>query len=133
MIDKEQIAIMMKDIERYLSDLSEMEVKNNKQSYYAVSMIVFAVMNRAIDIGNEIISGSAKIPIPGTYKETFEILSQNDIITEDIEKQMVSLMKYRNIIAHEYYVLSNQEISKLKKDVYSVENYVEQIKEYLRK
>lgn len=138
MIDKEQISVMIKDIERYLSDLSEMRINSKnvlleKEKYYAVSMLVFAVMNRVIDIGNEIISGSAKIPLPGTYKETFELLSKNKILSSGLAHDLTGLMKYRNIIAHEYYQLSIEEIFRLKKDIYRVEGFIQEIKKFLKK
>lgn len=137
MIDKEQIAVMIKDIERYLSDLSAMNVSDKKdlqekETYYAVSMVVFAVMNRVIDVGNEIISGSEKIPVPGTYRETFDILSKNRIIAAGVASEMTMLMKYRNIIAHEYYQLSADELFKLKKDIYKAEKFIQEIKKYLK-
>ncbi len=138
MIDKEQIAVMIKDIERYLSDLSEMDISDKKdlqekEAYYAVSMVIFSVMNRAIDIGNEVISGSKEIPIPGTYKETFDILSENKALTPETASGMTKLMKYRNIIAHEYYRLSTEEIFKLKTDILKVEKFILEIKKFLKK
>ncbi|MBU0532580.1 DUF86 domain-containing protein [Candidatus Micrarchaeota archaeon] len=137
MIDKEQIAIMIKDIERYLSDLSEMSINTKKdlqekEAYYALSMVIFAVMNRVIDIGNEIITGSEKIPIPGSYRETFELLSKNGVINSEVAINLTKLMKYRNVIAHEYYHLSTDELFKLKKDIYSVEKFIQEIKKFLK-
>ena len=137
MIDKEQVAIMIKDVERYLSDLSEIDVKtketlSNKESYYAVSMLVFSIMNRVLDIGNEIISGSEKIPVPGTYSETFALLSNNKIINSKVSTSLSNLTKYRNIIAHEYYLLTNTELFKLKTDIYVVQDFIKEIKKYLK-
>lgn len=138
MIDKEQIAIMVKDVERYLSDLSEINVKtkdslSNKESYYAVSMLVFSIMNRVLDIGTEVISGSEKIPIPGTYSETFELLSQSKIINPKLSSSLSNLTKYRNIIAHEYYRLTNAELFKLKNDIFVVHDFITEIKNFLKK
>lgn len=137
MIDKEQIAIMIKDIERYLSDLSEMSISDEKdlerkEAYYAVSMVVFAVMNRVIDIGNEIISGSRDIPLPASYGDTFEILAKNRIISEKVSGQMIQLMRFRNIIAHEYYTLSKEEVLKLKKDMPKVKGFLDEIRSHLK-
>lgn len=138
MIDKEQISIMIKDIERYLSDLSTIDVSSKedlkeKEAYYAVSMIIFQIMNRTIDIGNEIISGSRDIPVPGSYKETFEILSENKIIAPKTASHMTQLMKFRNAIAHEYYRITEDEIFKLKNEIHDVGNFVDEIKRYVLK
>ncbi|MFH1520172.1 MAG: HepT-like ribonuclease domain-containing protein [Candidatus Micrarchaeota archaeon] len=138
MIDREQIAIMVKDVERYLYDLSEINIKtkealSNKESYYAVSMLVFSIMNRVLDVGNEIISGSENIPIPGSYGETFELLSQNKIINPKLSSSLSGLTKYRNIIAHEYYRLTNTELFKLKNDIFVVQDFIKEIKNVLKK
>lgn len=132
MIDKERIALMIKDIERYLADLSEIRGKTDTKYYYAVSMIVFSAMNRAIDIGNEIIAGTSRIPVPGSYKETFELLSKNHVISAGTEKKMRGLMKYRNIIAHAYYELSSKEIEMLRKEIVDVMSFIEEIKKHLK-
>lgn len=132
------IAAMARDVERYLADLKEMNVDakkdlEEKKHYYAVSMIVFAVMNRAIDIGNEVISGSKKIPLPGTYRDTFELLAKHRIITPNVAEKMNELMIFRNVIAHEYYELSKEQVYKLKKDMPHVEQFISEIKNYLKK
>ncbi len=138
MIDKEQISVMVRDIERYLSDLQEIDIGSRKdleekEAYYAVSMIVFAVMNRVVDIGNEVISGSEKMPMPDTYKEAFEVLAHNQIISRGLATEMIRLMKYRNIIAHEYYQLSVDELFALKNDIPKAEKFISEIKKYLEK
>ena len=137
MMDREQIAIMIRDIERYLSDLSEMDISKKedfeeKESYYAVSMIIFAVMNRVADLGNAVISGS-KIPMPDTYREVFVILSKNSIISNYLASRMINFMKFRNAIANEYYRITNEEMFRLKDDIYEVEKFIDAIKKYVEK
>ena len=137
MLDKEQISIMIKDIERYLSDLSEMDIQTKKdleekEKYYAMSMVIFAVMNRTIDIGNEILAGTPKAQTPGTYKDTFEILTQNKIISANTSNKMIKLMKYPNVIAHEYYTISVEEMYRLKNELHEVDIFVDEIKKYLK-
>lgn len=138
MIDKEQISIMIKDIGRYLSDLNRIDIPSKKdleepEAFYAVSMVIFAVMNRTIDIGNEIIAGSGEMSLPATYKDTFELLSKNKVITTGLAAKMIFLARYRNIIAHEYHVLSADELYSLKKKIYDVEGFIAEIKKFLER
>ncbi len=128
---------MIKDIERYLADLEGLNITSKedleeKEKYYSTSMLVFSILNRTIDIGNEIIGGS-DISLPGSYKDTFEALFENKIIISATFNQMVWLMKYRNIIAHEYYRLSKEEIYGLKKRITHVTEFVSEIKKFLQK
>ncbi|MFZ5501560.1 MAG: DUF86 domain-containing protein, partial [Candidatus Micrarchaeota archaeon] len=99
---------------------------------YALSMVVFAVMNRVIDIANEVIAGSKDVPVPGSYSESFEILSKNSIIKKETAAALTKLMRYRNIIAHEYYRLSEDELFRLKKEVYKAEGFLQEIKKHLK-
>lgn len=96
-------------------------------------MIIFAVMNRAIDIGNETITGSKGMQIPGTYRDTFDLLLKYKIISLETANSMTRLMKYRNIIAHEYYELSSDEIFKLKDSIHETGSFIEEIRKYVQK
>jgi uncharacterized protein YutE (UPF0331/DUF86 family) len=138
MIDKEQLSIMVKDIERYLADLEAMAVHNKKdleekEAYYAVSMILFAILNRTIDIGNEIFSGSSDLPMPGTYGETFELLAKYNILRRETAVKMSKLIRYRNVIAHNYYEVTANEMYVLKKNIYEVRQFIEEVKTYLQR
>lgn len=105
MIEKERIAIMIKDIERHFSDMSSIHIENKSclgepEKKHAVSMLVFSIMNRALDIANEIMSGSA-LPAPASYRDSFDILKNAKIISSGTAENMAWLVRYRNIIAHE--------------------------------
>ncbi len=136
MIDKEQIGIMIRNVEGYFSDLETIHIESKKEleepeKKHAVSMIVFSIMNRVIDISNEILAGS-KNPLPASYRDSFEILRNAKIISPGTSKKMIWLMRYRNIIAHQYYVLGAEEIYTLKKKVYEVEEFLKEIKKHLK-
>ncbi len=136
MIDKEQIGIMIKDIRGYFSDLKTIHLESKKdleepEKKHAISMIVFSIMNRTLDIANEVIGGSS-IPFPASYKDTFEVLKSAKVITPNIAEKMVWLAKYRNIIAHEYYRLGPDELYELKKKIYNVEQFIEEIKRFVK-
>lgn len=138
MIDREQISIMVKDIEKYLHDLEELGIKSkkdieDKKTYYASSMLVFSIMNRVVDIANEIISGSENMRLPDTYRDVFEILLKNKVISGETASAMTGLMKYRNVIAHEYYELSADRIYRIKKDISKVEEFISEIRKYLQR
>jgi len=58
--DMERISSIISDITRYQSDLLDLGISSidelaDKRTYYAASMILFALLNRTIDLGNEII------------------------------------------------------------------------------
>lgn len=100
MFDNERITHIIGDIEKYFTDLKEMEIKElddleDKKNFYSVSMILFSILNRAIDLGEEIVAGK-KLGVPSTYKEIFKLLMQNKNIDKGMEKELSELVFYRN-------------------------------------
>lgn len=136
MIEKERIASMVQNIERYFADLDTIHLENRNdleipEKRHAISMLVFSIMNRTIDIVNELIAGS-KLPVPGSYRDTFDILEKARILNPKTAAKMVELVKYRSIIAHEYYILASDELYRLKKRIFDVQEFLEDIKRYLK-
>jgi hypothetical protein len=60
MYDTERIARIISDIEKYLRDLEELDIKEakdlaDKRNFYAISMVLFSILNRTIDLGEELV------------------------------------------------------------------------------
>lgn len=129
MFDKERIAHIMGDIEKYFTDLREMEIKEaddleDKKNFYSVSMILFSILNRTIDLGEEIVAGK-KLGIPSTYKEIFKLLLRDKVIDRNMEKELSELVFYRNLLSHEYHDLSIDDVFDVYKRIEIVKKFVE--------
>ncbi len=90
-MNNQRIMKIIKDIERFFNDLKDEKIKSekdlkNKEKFYAVSMILFFIINRAIDLGEEIVSAK-KLGFPEKYREIFYLLSRKDIIEEKESKK----------------------------------------------
>ena len=106
--DTERISTILSDIERYQRDILELDISDisdlyDKRTFYAISMILFALLNRTIDLGNEIILARG-FHVPSTYREIFTILEKEKVIEPDLAKAIGSLVLYRNLLSHEYHV-----------------------------
>ena len=80
MFDLERLTKIISDIHRYLDDLERIEIKDPRdlddiKNFYAVSMILFTLINRVIDLGDEIVT-SRNLGVPGTYREIFNLLER---------------------------------------------------------
>ena len=58
--DLERIGIILSDLEKYFIDLDQMKIKNaadlqEKSRFYASSMIIFSIINRTFNLGEEIV------------------------------------------------------------------------------
>ena len=137
MIDWEQVVIMMKDIEQYSFDLERMNLSSKKEleekeKYYALSMVLFAIINRSIDIANEVVMGS-HLPIPGSYRDMFDLLAKNKFLSKQTASQMNNLVMYRNMIAHQYHSFDAEHLWQVKRFSLCVKPFIEEIKKLAKK
>jgi uncharacterized protein YutE (UPF0331/DUF86 family) len=130
----EKILKIIGNLEKYFNDLKELNVKSaeslTKEKFYSLSMILFAILNRAIDLGEEIVREN-KMGIASSYKEIFQILNRNGVISNEVAKQMEYLVSMRNVLAHEYFDVTEKSIYEISKKINSVELLTEQIKTFI--
>ncbi len=112
-------------------NVKEEEDLTGKERFYAVSMLTFSIMNRCIDLANEIIS-ACKFGIPHSYRDLFEYLYRENVIDKDVRDKMVTLVYYRNLIAHEYHEIDEKEILTLVKVIGVSEIFLEQVRDFIK-
>lgn len=132
MFDMERITHIIGDMEKYFTDMKELEIEDiddldDKRNFYSLSMLLFSILNRAIDLGEEIIAGK-RLGVPSRYRDVFKILAQNKIIGKTLEKQLSDLVFYRNLLSHEYHDLSVDDVFDVFKRIDVVRRFVEAIK-----
>jgi len=136
MYDLERIGKIISDIEKYLRDLEELDIKEakdlaDKRNFYAISMVLLSIVNRAIDLGEEIVMAN-NLGMPSTYKEIFRLLVKNELIDTNLGEGLSNLVFYRNLLSHEYYELTEKDVFDVSKKVGIVKGFAEKIKELLR-
>jgi len=114
MYDNERLGKILGDIERYFADLEEVGIKNvkdleNKKNFYSVSMLLFSIINRSIDLGEEIIAAK-NLGTPSTYKDIFFLLFKGKLINDHMKKQLQELSSYRNIFSHNYHDFKEKDV-----------------------
>ncbi len=113
-MNQERIMIIMRDIERFFTDLDKFQIKSESDLYhfdkfYGVSMVLFSIVNRSIDLGEEMVTDK-KLGFPNKYREIFELLSKNKIISERLSGDFSGLIHFRNLAAHEYQTLKEKDV-----------------------
>jgi uncharacterized protein YutE (UPF0331/DUF86 family) len=87
----------------------------DKQNSICYNMLI--AIQTAIDLGNLIIE-KKNLRVASTYAEIFEILEEGRIIDRKLAKQLSSLARFRNVLAHLYWkidykrVLQDSEVRK---------------------
>lgn len=74
---------------------------DNRKTYYAVSMILFTLLNCIIELGEELITVK-NLAVPGSYREIFRLLGKSNIVPKDLAGDLSSLVYYRNKLSHQY-------------------------------
>ncbi len=109
---------MMRRVEKVLNEIVDYfneleEYKNldlsNKRDFYAVSMILFSIINNALFLG-EIFIHQNNLPTPSSYKDMIDVFVDKKVISDELGKKMERLITMENIIAHEYGEITREEI-----------------------
>jgi uncharacterized protein YutE (UPF0331/DUF86 family) len=135
--DLERINKIILDIERFFKDLDEIEVKSiddleNKKNFYAVSMIIFAIINRAVDLGDEIVA-SLNIGTPSKYADIFYLLRRDGHISKNLTQDLAWLVDARNLLSHEYQDFDEKDIFDIMGKVQSIKEFVKNMKNIINK
>jgi len=70
---------------------------------------------------------------PSTYRESFEILSEEGIIPSELGDDLSDLAGFRNVLVHIYWRLNLEEVyGVLKNDLGSVKEFRDIVKKLLR-
>ncbi len=104
---------------------------NNDAINLSISMGLFTILNSFIEIGEEIIV-MEDLPIAQTYREIFEILSENKIINNELGGKLKKYMSYRNMIAYQYDKFNLENIFYLAENINVLEKFVKEIEKYIK-
>jgi uncharacterized protein YutE (UPF0331/DUF86 family) len=134
MYNLDKINKMIDDVNRFFSELKAFGLNennlNNSEKFYASSMAIFGIINRAIDISEEILVKN-DLPMPTEYYESFPALSRSGLLDKNIAEKLESLAKRRKMFAHFYFDVNEKEVLKLSKEIYIVKDFIEKVKKII--
>lgn len=136
MYDTERIGKIISDIEKYFRDLEGLDIKEiedleDKKNFYSLSMVLFSILNRTIDLGEEMVIAN-DLGMPSTYREIFRLLAKNRFIDRGLEKRLSNLVFYRNLLSHEYYDLTEKDVFDVSKRTKAVKQFVNIVKDVIK-
>lgn len=107
LVDTNLILRKITQLERYLSqvmEFSDLTIQGYKADWKTqriVERTLQMMIETCTDIANHIISDTNSRP-PATYADTFSVLLENGIISSELSGSMEKMVKFRNIIVHQY-------------------------------
>lgn len=135
MTDKERVARLLSDISRWTAELQSYHITDvrhlkDSKTYFAASMLSFQILNAVLDLCDEVITAK-NLGVPSTYKDIFWLLERGGIITAAIRQQIWSIVKYRNMLAHEYGEVSEKDVLSIVQRLDTLQKFVSQLKRHL--
>ena len=127
---------MEDDIERFFKDLEIIGIneknKENPEKLHGGSMVIFGIINRMIDLAEEILVKN-NISMPAAYSDCFPALKKAGLVGEELSNKLEALAKERGLFAHHYYDVNVKKVLKLSKEIYVVKEFVERVKKIVEK
>ena len=122
----------LKDWRRYQAiSLEELHTDRDKRNMVLHALLIS--IQSAVDIANHIIAekGFRK---PSTYRESFEILCEEGIISENLSDKLSDLAGFRNVLVHIYLQLDIDAVYEiLQHDFIALKEFESVVKRLLRK
>ena len=115
----------LKELKKY----SEEEFTSDFRNIEATKHLLQTAVEAMIDIANHIIA-VRKFKKPGTSAEAFEILAENDIISQENKDKYILMTKFRNRVVYLYTKVDDKEIYKIIQN--NLDDYREFVSEILK-
>lgn len=117
----------LKDWQRYRNiSLEELKKDRDKRNMILHAMLVSILA--AIDVATYLIAEKG-LGKPLTYRETFEIMGQRELIPEELAKELSDLAGFRNVLVHIYWQLDlDQAYSILQNDFETLRAFLQEVK-----
>ena len=106
-MDTRVIAMRLQKLDGYLRSLRQMQVvpideyldDDNVQTI--VERKLQLAIQVCMDIGNYLI-GQLGLPVPDEQENVFAVLGREGVIERDLARRMVGMVRFRNILVHDY-------------------------------
>jgi len=136
MADLEKLSIIIDEIKTYLARLENIKIKSEKDlddlKFDAVSMIIFSAMNKTIDLAEEVVK-IKNLGMPFKYRDLFEFLEKEKIISKRRKDKLFDLTIMRNNLTHRYDKITKAKLIHTIRDMKEIKEFAEDIMRYFRK
>ena len=127
-----RIGNLIKETEKYLGELKSYNIKSKEdltdsKTFHAASMVVFAILNRIIDLGNDILI-SENVGAPNSYQDIMPLLAKSNVINREQASELNLLVKKRNVFAHFYGEITMADLLSTIKKIYLVNDFLSAIR-----
>ena len=102
---KESIERCIKQIRQYYALPSDVPFQENFLKQDAIAINLQRMCELCIDLANHTIK-SKKLGLPKESRESFRLLAENNMISNELSKRLEAMVGFRNILVHGYQKLN---------------------------
>nr|WP_319538955.1 HepT-like ribonuclease domain-containing protein [uncultured Methanospirillum sp.] len=121
---------ILSDINQYLEDARSISLQQTRQdrdrrNFYALSMVLFALANRLIDLGRETVyfRGYAGPEEEIRNKAIFKRLSDYNVIDPATRQDLILLVNFRNQCSHHFHEVTKEDLKEVMDSLPRYESY----------
>lgn len=129
---------IVSDIRQYLEDARNISLDpsrhdRDRRNYYALSMVLFALSNRLIDLGRETVffRGYAGPEEEIKNKVIFKRLCDHRVIDPATRQDLMRLVDFRNRCSHHFHEVTKEELLQISESLPGYEKFTQAMREEL--
>ena len=124
-----ELSDTLDDWERYL-DIPLEQLKSDRDTRNMVLHAMLVSIQSSIDIATEIIAKKG-FRRPTSYRDTFGILAEAGILSQDLSRTLSDLASFRNVLVHIYWDLDLVQVySILERDLPQLQKFLSEMKTF---
>jgi uncharacterized protein YutE (UPF0331/DUF86 family) len=114
-----------------LSSLPEEEFLKNKHYVASAKYNLLIAIEACIDIAYHIISKN-RMRLPRDYADSFKVLMENNVISEDLGKRLMLMARFRNRLVHIYWDVDDKMVYQyIRENISDIEEFLKKMRELL--
>lgn len=130
-VDRKKLEATLQFIERQTATFENLTKISGPIEKNALERIVHSTIEAVIDVGNALIDGFI-MRDPGSYHDIIDIMLDEKVITDDMEKQLKNIIDLRKPLVQEYISLDHEMIYRTMKDnLEAVKKFPEKVRYFL--
>ncbi len=105
----------------------QISIKKASAKYFLIVSI-----EAAIEMCNHLISRN-RFRIPESYADTFNVMADVGIISNDLTKKLIEMAKFRNRLVHIYWEVDDEVIYDIiKENIHDIEEFMDEFMDFLK-
>jgi uncharacterized protein YutE (UPF0331/DUF86 family) len=109
-VDREKIDILLRFFEKQIDLFEQTYEWNTEIEKAALERITHLIIEVFLDVGNDMIDGFI-MRDPGSYEDIIDILTDEQVITNEMSVELKKIVSYRKILVQQYTEIPHDQLT----------------------